>query len=1143
MAINLLGAPLDAGNAGTELPVGDVGKEIMKDPTMVKMPSLWEHDTPKGKAAKASMDFIYEHVFPQFNFWKGSLGNNCLYVNGMAAFEMGTGASYSYEMINWLGANIEGASKGLKPIYDTKAFTPSHQIPIEGTGFKDDFRHAMGKDWLIYGQTISIPEKFTKPDIVDITVEAGIAGAFATIGQSPSFRKYETPIDNWFVFFQENPMDISERLFKFSKKEGGKQGDKLVPGLLDIIAKRKWVFHAYYPVGLWTDGEGTANIMVGSQEFFDKNPVFNSWIMFSVWQQGLVVTPVEVSQEFMDAFPEVYGGGAAEGNIALDSILYDHYFKMQKPFNYKNIEGSFVNKPLYVKVVPHYNFTEPKYEGVISDPRVSETILPNMYVFLSETKLNNFDPSVTAGTSGSQYLEIMTLHGNLPNVFIDVLNEKGEKVGEKQNKPYFSMWTNKYLDIHKNNPTIINALSTKLSNIGVCISDIELLKDFNEKEQVFPMAMEIEFSTDQSTEFAEILHKSHLSKALMLEIMRRTTSELEGGEDSFTPTPFVHASAKQPALIGQDGKLNADFTKPYVSLNALHNEVMDLDKWIHRIGFTSYNKSVPPNALFIGVDEEDQVTSEMTQWIQFIKTKSFRKQYKDFVKSKFREDIDSTLNGKVPSYNETLLYRIEKREGSKIIQNFYLPNSSDINIMRFFDTQVKYGVDYTYKIYAYQLVVGTRYSYSNFNAPIPEQLTKEYADQTIGEIMLGAIFGASEEDMKIPWEPWWAFSHVDYEPCTKIIEVPWYEFTQTMIDHPPPPPDVNFVPYRGIKDEILINISQNNGEYLMEPVSIKIDDEKQHDMMRKALQVPKGEPILYRGDDPVIAYEIFRTTQRPKKWKDFSQKLIKTVDTIKEGSSFKDNLLPNTKYYYIIRAIDRHFHFSNPSAIYEVELVSDPTENIGGIMEISGLTAVKPRIRIVELDIVIEKSLFKPMRKYLRIAPTMEQVLLSEEESSKSAYDDKKNKLGLTNNPLFGGPEGRKFKIRLTSKKTGKKVDININFRLKYEKVDKSDLETHLPSLFDVAYSDAELVLSELKGEIVSSIMAESAKITTDYKDSQVSATKSILSEWGVDGYSAASPIVATMLDDAPTTTKKGSPSGKKPKWSPSTPKKEKPTY
>ena len=82
----------------------------------------------------------------------------------------------------------------------------------------------------------------------------------------------------------------------------------------------------------------------------------------------------------------------------------------------------------------------------------------------------------------------------------------------------------------------------------------------------------------------------------------------------------------------------------------------------------------------------------------------------------------------------------------------------------------------------------------------------------------------------------------------------------------------------------------------------------------------------------------------------------------------------------------------------------------------------------------------KPARKIIQIAPRFTQAFLNEEASGlvdtatgeiKSAMGSKIY-LGVEDDPLFGrGDKPRKFKIRITSKTTGKKVDLNVSFKTK----------------------------------------------------------------------------------------------------------------
>ena len=76
----------------------------------------------------------------------------------------------------------------------------------------------------------------------------------------------------------------------------------------------------------------------------------------------------------------------------------------------------------------------------------------------------------------------------------------------------------------------------------------------------------------------------------------------------------------------------------------------------------------------------------------------------------------------------------------------------------------------------------------------------------------------------------------------------------------------------------------------------------------------------------------------------------------------------------------------------------------------------------------------KGMRRLLLIRPLLEQTFIDDTSltSVDSAFDVKNVKLGgqgISAKVLQESPWGRKFKFRLVSKKTGKKIDFNVDFK------------------------------------------------------------------------------------------------------------------
>ena len=170
---------------------------------------------------------------------------------------------------------------------------------------------------------------------------------------------------------------------------------------------------------------------------------------------------------------------------------------------------------------------------------------------------------------------------------------------------------------------------------------------------------------------------------------------------------------------------------------------------------------------------------------------------------------------------------------------------------------------------------------------------------------------------------------------------------------------------------------------------------------------------------------MFRTTKHPTSYLDFSGKQRVTLSSDFDSKSLQkatsatyvDNISPNVKYYYMFRTVDNHGNISNPSPIYKVEMVDDAG-------------TVFPVIDVVGFTDLIPKKRTKSMKKYLYIAPTVAHTIINQEKSNLSEATSAND----ANGQIFLGSKtetvwDKKFKIRLTSTKTGRKMDINVVFK------------------------------------------------------------------------------------------------------------------
>jgi hypothetical protein len=132
--------------------------------------------------------------------------------------------------------------------------------------------------------------------------------------------------------------------------------------------------------------------------------------------------------------------------------------------------------------------------------------------------------------------------------------------------------------------------------------------------------------------------------------------------------------------------------------------------------------------------------------------------------------------------------------------------------------------------------------------------------------------------------------------------------------------------------------------------------------------------------------------------------------------------MTNKKYYYLFRFLNDSGVYGYRSDIYEVELIDD------GSFKYTIIDAILEQELEVNADIYTQPS--KSFKKLFMIKPSQAQMAIdtSEADFDNSSYEE-------VNNVNIGDPNlidtiwDKTYKFRLTSKKTGKKIDINITYK------------------------------------------------------------------------------------------------------------------
>ncbi len=344
-------------------------------------------------------------------------------------------------------------------------------------------------------------------------------------------------------------------------------------------------------------------------------------------------------------------------------------------------------------------------------------------------------------------------------------------------------------------------------------------------------------------------------------------------------------------------------------------------------------------------------------------------------------------------------YKIQKFSGrSTPIQEFLIMErprpfeSISTPPIRFLDTQVKYGKTYTYKIYSIALVYGNMYQYASDPAISPWQDGPTIEGQ------------------------------VQSNQYAKLIEVPFIQKTISLTDLPPLPPEVTFAPFQGVSDRMRVVLNHSVGSRKEKPIKILDTDQSIIQQMRRAQpDIENGEAIQYYSDTIPQEYQMFMSVTPPDSYGSMIQQGSTFVPIPTNGNISVvyelPQITPNQEYYITFRSAEVA-GISNPGPVFKVRMVDTPN----GVFMI-----------LREYDMYLQKETYTKLdfQRALKISPSALQRSIAYPEGTD--LGSREFALSAPHLPLSVGPEtnsiwGKKYKFRITSKTSGKKIDLNIGF-------------------------------------------------------------------------------------------------------------------
>lgn len=759
--------------------------------------------------------------------------------------------------------------------------------------------------------------------------------------------------------------------------------------------------------------DGAFSLTANPSSNYNLQPTINNWINS--------IRPQANTPNTTNIVP--LQGNITNGKTFLD-LTTNFEFAMDKKYSQVN-SSQFKGASVNVK----YNYYNRAYESVsahtfvfsgstgLSPFKLTERLLPSYIAF--DSVLDETYQGQSTDQANPEAVNHITLYSERANTFLDpeklqqALNiGTGTKVS-LQSVDYFTEYSNSIYDILTSSNTVAEDLADNQFN--VILPPEALSSHMNDtKDLLSDMPMYADVSFDRSAipsgfqDIVDILNLWGLWSSVITYFNQNNQKQ---------KTMSFNLDAKSGVPFAPDNFFNG--VEEAEGLNTMNF----LDFFNDAVQFLSSLDQVDYNTFVAGRGDSKEYAYIEGFNSAYVAAPISPNTFSNSLEQMSRT-FEEVLNGS-PAQNAVLYYKIEKWEVDANdnpvlnIQNFFLPNTGNENFLRLFDTQIKYGKRYIYRVYAYTLIVGTSYRYQ-----------------------INDITGINDYNS----DPGTLESEICVfpSPSMKLVAVPYYQKMIVVSDKPPIPPDVSVYPYRGDKNRAIFLLKSNVGSVKEVPVILREQDNEIFDSILEKMELPENSEIEFSSDDPSILFDVFRLETKPQAYEDFTNANYKQINAgdfdapCKQAAaaSTVEFLEPNKKYYYIFRSVDVHGNVSNPSPVYEIEISYDGASPFL-LTRVFSFEDKKTPLQVPT----------KKVKKYIRIRPAYQQTILNEQASgifdAEGNFTSPLNFKDQPDKPIVLGTEdeslwGKTFKIRVISKKSGKKLDLNVRFENKRAIIDGS---------------------------------------------------------------------------------------------------------
>lgn len=768
----------------------------------------------------------------------------------------------------------------------------------------------------------------------------------------------------------------------------------------------------------------------------------------------------------LQAYPaDVYAQLVEETFVDIDFVDFSADLPFVKDLysSKNNLFSGQSSNEMAAEITGEYNFYLKKYQTGASDPNIPESVLPNFYIYniLSEGAIQN-SPLWQGSNEAAQELQ-----GNYDSLVR--IDEFYQGILPRVSEQEFLTYLEGYGDSVSQGVEvdIIDQILRNSRSLTVPTSDVDIFeKIINKKRKQFPMSIDIKIPTTEVKELGSYINQYNISSRVAKSIKNLVNT---------SPVPYnVSTSGFQidNRLLIED--LATEELDPSGLQSPLDPFLLDNPQNQPRLkgGITS--------DLVLNTYTFEEFFNNLTQNIESMTTLTTRGQegtsddcldhFKRMVLSQMRSTALANAEEKKISYaellqgknfceSETLMFKLTKRrasdaslpdlEDTTLIQEYYFANTDLVKVIEFIDTQVKYNTPYYYELTAYAVVYGSTFRFRAKDYIAPLQFTSDSNGNTFYEFIDGDIVN----------NPFYFSFHVETFANPKIVELPVLsnKFTQNQVvpeaiggvsypvvrcrDLPPVAPLVFPTPYKDNYRQVLFLFQTQNASFLDEGAlkyipfnaseELTYEQISRQQKIEKFFNLRKGfASFQSEGQKEIESILIYRTdnideqvVQASALYQSFTENtLIKKLtvscdDDVPDEDraksfDFVDTLEPNKKYYYTFRSMDVNGQKSVPTPIYEIELYFE-----------KGLYV--PYIKLYEPKLISKKVSSKRFARFLEIkSADIQTTPYAATTQHGDLLESVKSLVGYGANHV----DFNDFLVRITSKDTGRRMDIKLSF-------------------------------------------------------------------------------------------------------------------